>query len=502
MNDGGTRLRMPEEPGEPLSERARRLLAVAEAFATANVLAIGDAGVALPFVDILDALPDFIYVKDRQGRFVYANEATANAHGFQRAAEMLGLTDFELYPMARAMEFHAAEQQLMAADETLTVVAEQLAAADGRLLWRHTTKAPLKNAGREVIGLVGLARDVTDRAREHLLLQGQARLLEMIARSEPLPGILDALVRLVEAELDGISCSILLLDHDDRRLRTGAAPSLPAAYSQLIDGISIGPGVGSCGTAAWRGEPVVVSDIMSDPLWADYRGLAAEYGLRSCWSTPIMTAGRHVLGTFALYSGEARSPGKRETDLVAMATHLAGIAVERQRTEERIRFMAHHDPLTGLPNRSFFEERLADALDGARAGDCPLSLAFIDVDNFKVVNDTLGHRAGDTLLKELAARMDASLRAGDIAARLGGDEFAVVFAHRSGDDREVDARLGNLHAAMSEPVWIGGEMIAASCSMGVAVFPVNGDTPEQLLSTADAAMYRAKQSGRNNVQRV
>jgi GAF domain-containing protein len=138
------------------------------------------------------------------------------------------------------------------------------------------------------------------------LLAGEKRLLEMIARNESRTVILDALCRLVEELASGSRSSILLFDPNAGCLRHGAAPSLPTSYIEAIDGIAIGPSVGSCGTAAYRGEPVIVSNIATDPLWSDFRDLALGHGLRACWSTPILSSEGRVLGTFAIYYREPR----------------------------------------------------------------------------------------------------------------------------------------------------------------------------------------------------
>ena len=166
---------------------------------------------------------------------------------------------------------------------------------------------------------------------------GQGRILEMIATGAPLERILDALVRLVEGDLPGIFASVLILDEDGAHLRHGAAPSLPDEYRRRVDGEPIGPSAGSCGTAAWRGETVIVEDMLKDPLWETYRDLARASGLRASWSTPIFDASRRVLGTFALYSRSPGRPTKHHLSLVEMATHTAAIAIARLREERALR---------------------------------------------------------------------------------------------------------------------------------------------------------------------
>lgn len=176
--------------------------------------------------------------------------------------------------------------------------------------------------------------EVARRVHAEALLTGERSVLEMIARGQPLEETLDALARLIETEADGAHCSIHLLDRDGVHLRHGAAPSLPDAYNQAIDGIAIGPAVGSCGTAAHRREPVVVTDISTDPLWDDFRDVALRHGLHACWSTPIHGSDGRVLGTFALYHREPVAPSPQERELVAVLTYLASIAIERRRHEE------------------------------------------------------------------------------------------------------------------------------------------------------------------------
>ncbi|HEX6730252.1 MAG TPA: GAF domain-containing protein [Pyrinomonadaceae bacterium] len=166
--------------------------------------------------------------------------------------------------------------------------------------------------------------------KEAAFQAGQSRVLKMIAADAPLSEILMNLVLLIEAQSPGMLCSVLLLSPDGNHIQHGAAPSLAPQYVKAIDGAPIGPKHASCGTAMYRGKPVVVTDIFEDPLWDDYRELAEGTGLRACWSTPIMSSKGKVLGSFAMYYKEPRTPTGEESKLTSVATYIAGLAIEHQ----------------------------------------------------------------------------------------------------------------------------------------------------------------------------
>jgi PAS domain S-box-containing protein len=204
-------------------------------------------------------------------------------------------------------------------------------------LWTRITGRPLRNSGGELLGGVIVCRDITQIKEEEFFRAGQSRVLEMIAADAPLADVLTNLVLLMEGQAEGLRCSILLLNRDGKHVRHGAAPNLPEAYVKAVDGAPIGPRNGSCGTAMYTRRPVVVTDVMTDPLWADYRELAQICGLSACWSTPILSWHGEVLGSFAMYRQETRGPQPEEMRLTEIATHIAGIAIDRQRQQEILR---------------------------------------------------------------------------------------------------------------------------------------------------------------------
>jgi PAS domain S-box-containing protein len=207
---------------------------------------------------------------------------------------------------------------------------------DGSVKHLQVIAHAVKNVCGDV-EFVGAVMDVTERKRAEALVAGEKRLLDMIARGVALSPILDALCRFGEEMSGGMLVSILLASSDGKSLRHGAAPSLPQSYTAAIDGALIGPRAGCCGTAVYRKEPVIVSDIATDPLWEQYRHLALPHGLRACWSTPIFSTSREVMGTFALYSRKPGNPTVEQRNIIEQMTHLAAVAIERQRAEEALR---------------------------------------------------------------------------------------------------------------------------------------------------------------------
>ena len=449
---------------------------------------------------LIDWVPDNIWVKDAESRFVLANQATAQRMGTS-IDEMIGKSDLELCPPERAQEYFADERRVVETGRPMIDKEEQAAfSVDGERTWILTTKVPLRNDQDKIIGVVGVSRDISDRRRADLLRDSQAQILENIAVNAPIEAVLEDLIRLVELQIPGASGAIQLTDHNSMLLRSGAAPNVTATLVKAMDGIRIGPRAGSSGAAVERGETVVVADMLSDPLLEDFRDVIGAHAYRSCWSIPIVSPAKKPLGVFTVYHETARVPTDADLHIGGAACHIAGIAIERKLSEERIRFMANHDALTGLPNRALLQDRLEQALRYAQRADQWVTVAFIDLDNFKIINDTLGHTAGDELLKTVASRMVSSLRAVDTVVRLGGDEFVILLVDQQKNAESISATITKLRAAIGTPLEIGGQTLRVSSSIGLANYPNDGKDADTLLANADAAMYRAKELGRDNYQ--
>jgi PAS domain S-box-containing protein len=289
---------------------------------------------------LIDRVPDNLWVKDVESRFVIVNEATVRRMGLARPEDVLGKSDLQLCPPETAQQYFADEQKVIKSGQPLIDKEEYVIGAGGEKSWILTTKVPLRGEDDELVGLVGVSRDITERRQAEALLDGQAEILKMIASNESLEAVLENLVHLIETQLSGVLGSILLLDNDGLHLRHVAAPSLPETFSNAVDDIPVGANAGSCGTAVYRRDSVIVADITQDPLWGRYRSLAAPYGYRSCWSTPIFSHQGQVLGVFALYSTSVREPTEAETGLTHVVTRIAGIAIARKLAEDRNEDMA------------------------------------------------------------------------------------------------------------------------------------------------------------------
>ncbi|MFO0652164.1 MAG: PAS domain-containing protein, partial [Polyangiales bacterium] len=219
----------------------------------------------------------------------------------------------------------------------------RLVRPDGEVRWVADRARALPDARGEMTHVVGVVQDITGRKRAEAVLRAQNRVLERIAAGDGLHDVLAEIVEVVEAQVSGARCAVLVLDGE--RLHHGAAPHLPDAYNRALEGMLIGPMEGCCGAAAFLREVVIAEDIATDPRWATFRDLALPHGLRSCWSTPIVAGAGHsqslasgrVLGTFALYHDRPSVPTAHEVESVSGAAHLASIAIERDQAERTIR---------------------------------------------------------------------------------------------------------------------------------------------------------------------
>jgi len=337
-----------------------------------------------------------------------------------------------------------------------------------------------------------LARQETARVRG--LVASHNRLHDLIARDAPLGDVLGELVEGIERYEPSVIACVVLLDRESSTLHPGAGPSLPPEWLAAIEGVVIGPNVGTCGSAAWSGDLTITEDIAEDPKWAPIRDFVVGTGLRHCWSMPIKAANGDVLGTFALYGPRPRLPLPEHLTLMGDGARLAGIAIERHRTMERLIHDARHDGLTGLSNRRAIFEHLDDALERVRPAT-KVAVLFVDLDGLKTLNDTLGHDRADAIIREIGERLSAAVRPGDFVGRFGGDEFVVIAEAIT--DQDQASELGfRLLDAISKPL-SGTQSTVVTASIGIAVICDEDADVAQAIRHADDAMYSAKRAGRD-----
>lgn len=269
---------------------------------------------------ILESISDGFVALDKDWNYQYIN---------QRAAELLGRTPTDLigkniwkeFPEGINQNFYHAYQRVMRTQQSETI--EEFYPPWQRWFENRIHPAPE--------GLHIFFQDITTRKQAELWREGQGRVLEQIVAERPLAEVLETLIHAIESQATDALGSVMLLDGDGQHLHYGAGPSLPAGLAPAIEGLELGPTAGACGTAAYTRQLVIIEDFQTDPRGVDYRTLAAQLNLRACWSQPVFSAAGQVLGTFAMYYTEARTPSERELTLIKEAGHLAAVAIEAAR---------------------------------------------------------------------------------------------------------------------------------------------------------------------------
>ena len=333
------------------------------------------------------------------------------------------------------------------------------------------------------------------------LLQGQQHILEMVAGGESLQRCLRAIATFSEQCLPEMLASILYYDPYEQLLHRGGYGQLPDSFQAAVDGLAPGPKAGSCGTCAFRSQRVISEDVFTDPLWDDFHDFCRSYGIRSAWSTPLISPNdQSLLGVFGMYYPDSRVPSAADLELVEHMTHLATLAAERHRRDEERRRQAMEDALTGLGNRYLLQTQAGALVANAREAQRPLSLVFLDLDHFKQFNDNFGHLLGDKLLLQFSKTLKQSLPSAQLLARFGGDEFVGLVPDTA---EHVADQLQTLLLQLSQDSQMIDQVRARlSFSSGVvALADVNWNIGQAILQ-ADTAARRAKESGRQRIQLV
>ena len=356
------------------------------------------------------------------------------------------------------------------------------------------------DAGRAV-RMIGAKADISSRKQAEERIHNQALRQRLIAEfgqqafaSSDVEDVLSRAVELVTVALKADFCNVLELDESAKQLLIKAASGWPNEI-MMRRTVPIRPG-GRLEFVLSRREPLIIEDLAKDERSAD--SSLVRVGARSGIQVPISG----TAGTFGILSAHARAErhfGQDDANFLQSVANILAVAIERRSAEERLERLAQFDSLTGLPNRHLFHDRLLKTVAHARRSGEPMAVLFIDLDHFKLVNDTQGHSAGDKLLKEAAARLSQCVRSGDTVGRFGGDEFGAIVSElgKPGDAGVVAQKVLD---ALAQPFKLDAYDTYVSASIGITLFPADGDNPEALVMNADTAMYRAKEQGRNTYQ--
>ncbi|MBY0270836.1 MAG: PAS domain S-box protein [Burkholderiales bacterium] len=457
---------------------------------------------------IIDTLPDHIYAKDKNGNYLIANKSWLGARGTQDT-DVSGKTVNDFFPPKLAEILASQDREIIQTGKPLRNPEHKLMIEHtenqnepGKIRWGSTLKVPLRTADGEIIGTVGISREITEekeaaarRTMSHAVTQVLA---ESLTVAEAMPRIIGTMC---EAMGWAYGARWALDDTGQRLSRIeywcAFEPEFDPADRELW--LSVGnTGSGRLLRRAWIDKTASWLANLHDDKPFRRRASTIRFGWRSAYAFPILI-GSDVVGIMEFFGPDSREPDEALVQTTVSIGSQIGQFIQRKQAEDKLSFLARFDTVTNLPNRYLFTDRLGQMLAQAKRNNWSTGVLFVDLDRFKAVNDTYGHAAGDQLLREAAARMQACVRNSDTVGRLSGDEFAVMLSNLA---KTEDAGMiaQKIVEALAAPFDINGNQAHISASIGIALYPSDGNEPDTLLKNADTAMYRAKSQGRNGYQ--
>lgn len=437
---------------------------------------------------VADQTDNAMLIADNSGRVLYANSGFENIFGY-------AFSDIEGCRPARLLAPYLSVSTLEAVHEGLKngqpfKLEELLQTQSGERIWCQVAINPVIDAAGELTKIVTVLTDITT-SKIHEVLQHC--MLESMAHEMPLESVMDLLCKEVERMSPEVRAAVIQVD-DEGCMHPLAAPGFADSYGKRLEGMPVKDCIGSSSVAANSGQTVFTADISTDPCWTLIRDDFLPLGIKSCWSTPIKSVKGTSIGVLAFYYNDHAAPSALHRQMVDAIVPLCALAMERELNRESIRQLAFYDSLTRLPNRSLLHAKADHALIEARRRKTGLAVLFIDLDRFKQINDSLGHPAGDELLRVIAQRLSAGRQAADIVGRLAGDEFVIVLPDC--DSEHVADVIEEIKYALSQPCQVAGSFITPSASIGISVYPQDGHDMGTLVHRAEMAMYQAKHAGR------
>jgi diguanylate cyclase (GGDEF)-like protein/PAS domain S-box-containing protein len=461
----------------------------------------------------MDASPDMMYVTDRETmRFLYANETACRLTGYS-LTELLAMGPADVL-RADPKDVERAFDDAIATGPDGTVMEMKSVTKEGTRTMVEVRRRAVRLDGRWIVFTI--SQDIGLRKRAEQEMRRSSRMFAALSATNE--AILratsaeDLYRRVCEAAVNGgelLTTAVIepQADADVARVVAirGLEPPQLLALQVPLGETSAPEAQGLVGSAFRSGASCISNDLVSDERARPWHAYAREAGIASAAAIPLLRE-RKVAGVLFFFSTEKRAfDGEIVRLLERMAENvvfgLDNFAKDAQRrsAEERVRYLATHDELTGLPKRALFSQLLNHALDTSQRYQRSFAVLFVDLDRFKVINDTLGHQAGDQLLQAIAGRLKKTVRASDVVARLGGDEFVVLLQEVAGEE-QIAAVAQKILAAVLRPVEIAGEECQVTASIGASMYPADATDEHSLMKNADIAMYAAKEKGKNTFQ--
>jgi diguanylate cyclase (GGDEF)-like protein/PAS domain S-box-containing protein len=372
------------------------------------------------------------------------------------------------------------------AAEQLTVVEGEyrIVKPDGQVRWVQDRVIGFIEPNRPRL-VRGLIVDVTDRKRAQILERGRNRVLEGIARGVEINSVLEMILEMLIEQFPGLGVQISLLE--EGHLSYVATRDVSNDLLECLDAAGGDP----CSVAVYTGEAQFIENLGTDDRWSlEYRAALIQAGYKHCAALPIVTSSGVILGTITSYTRSEHWGEDLRTQQKA-AADLAAIAIERHSLIQKLEYQALHDPLTGLPNRALYHDRLKQAVARADRNGSLVGVLFIDLNGFKAVNDSLGHSVGDQLLRDVGVQLQSFVRASDTVARLGGDEFCLILPDLSDITSSENLRQ-EITQNLSMTLNTRTTSLTVTASVGLAIYPRDGIDADALYKHADSSMYRDK----------
>lgn len=449
------------------------------------------------FEALIEASPLAIIVCDAEGRVEKWNASAERMFGWSEK-ELLGRAA-PLFPVGQEDERSHQREAILRGDTFADVEAVRMR-KDGTPVSVSISAAPVRDAAGQTGGYLTIVADVTERKRAEQRQDLENAVTLLLADAHNLEEVMPRVIQTICQSLKFEYGARWVVDRKEQLLRCAETWCIPDRRVEEFRSASAvrveAPGQpGGLNRRVWASStPYWMGNVAQDTTLRR-RDLALEAGLQHGFAFPILVGG-DFYGVMEFFGYGARARDERIVEISHTVGSQIGQFIARKQAEANLQFFASHDPLTGLFNRGMFNRRLQQALAQAQRFERTLAIVFIDLDGFKLVNDTLGHNAGDALLAEIAARLRATLREGDVIARMGGDEF-VVLIEEFGEPVQVGEVAKKVLDTVARPYLLQGQESRVTASIGISTFPDDGKDAQTLLGNADMAMYRAKEQGKN-----